>query len=799
MMKLIRTIFVLMMLTILTACGGGGGSPGNTSGKALFTTAPGTIQISPGEIKTFSISGGVPAYSATSSSGAASVKVSNTILTITGGGGGATTVIIKDAAGVAISIDVTVGSGLALFTTAPSSITLATSAISSEYSIGGGSLLYTVTSSNIGVASVNFNGTRFVVSGISGGKAVISVRDSIGAIVSIDVVVGSTNALFSTAASSINVAVGVASVYTVGGGSGPYVAGSSNPAIVSAAISGSKLTITGNNSGTAIVVIHDSTAGSIDINVTVGASGILFTTAPASLTIASGSASPEFSIGGGSQVYTISSSNSLVASVGINGNKFIINGVSTGATTVEVKDSVGATQVINVTVSGSSSIPFYTTAPQNINVALGTTGSYVVGGGTGPYTATSSNASISTASIAGSNLLINGLILGKTSVLLRDTAGQTITINVTVGSGITNGLYTTAPSAVTISQGATAAPTYLVGGGIAPYIATSSNTAVATAQINGTSLTVTGLAVGIAKISVRDTGGDVVTFDATVAASGGGAAVPLYTTAPSAITLAQAASPTYTIGGGTAPYSVSSSDVKTATVTVANATMTINGIAPGAVKIFITDNVGAQKTIDVTVLGTTSIAMAVTPSTATAYVGDILTFRVDGGTAPYTVISNNPAIATITNGAILNSSGNFTVFLAKAIATGVNIVIADAKGITQTVSIVVAAPSSNLFLSPVAWTISENNSAAVNLTITGGNGPFQVFTSNTVLSSVSGSSPQITNPLTFDGRIVTVALGTQANRCVAADTLITITVIDSLNKSTTSTMTIKDNSPTACP
>ena len=118
---------------------------------------------------------------------------------------------------------------------------------------------------------------------------------------------------------------------------------------------------------------------------------------------------------------------------------------------------------------------------------------------------------------------------------------------------------------------------------------------------------------------------------------------------------------------------------------------------------------------------------------------------------------------------------------------------------TQTVNIVVFAASSNLFLSPVAWTISENNSAAVNLTITGGNGPFQVFTSNTVLSSVSGSSPQITNPLTFDGRIVTVALGTQANRCVAADTLITITVIDSLNKSTTSTMTIKDNSPTACP
>ena len=799
MTKLIQTILALMVLTLLTACGGGGGSAGNASGKALFTTAPATMQISPGEIKTFSISGGVPAYTATSSSGAASVKISNSALTITGGGGGATTVTIKDAAGVTITIDVTVGSGLALFTTAASAITLATGAISSEYSIGGGSLLYTVTSSNTGVASINFNANRFVISGVSGGKAIIFVRDSIGATTSIDVTIGSADTLFSTAASSINVAVGVASVYTVGGGSGPYLAGSSNPAVVSAAISGSKLTITGNNSGTAIVVIRDSTTGSININVTVGASGILFTTAPATLTIAAGTASPEFSIGGGSQVYTINSSNSLVASVGINGNKFIISGISAGATTVEVKDSLGTTQVINVTVSGSSSVPFYTTAPQNINVALGSTGSYVIGGGTGPYTSTSSNSSISTTSVAGSNLLINGLILGKTTAVLRDAAGQTLTINVTVGSGITNGLYTTAPSAVSISQGVASAPTYLVGGGIAPYIATSSNAAVATVVMSGSNLTVTGVSVGNAKVSVRDTGGDVITLDVTVAVSGGGAAIPLYTTAPSAITIAQAVSPTYTIGGGTAPYSVSSSDANIATVTVVNGIMTINGIAPGAIKIFITDNVGAQKTIDVTVLGTTSIAMAVAPGAASAYVGDILTFRVDGGTAPYTVISNNSAVATITNGAILNSAGNFTVFLAKALSTGVNIVIADAKGITQTVNIVIAPQANGMFLSPAAWTISENNSAAINLTITGGNGPFQVFTSNTLLSSVSGSSPQITNPLTFDGRIVTVALGTQANRCVAADTPITITVTDSLGKQTTSTMTIKDNSPTACP
>lgn len=783
MMKYIRGLFALLLLIGLTACGGGGGSPGSTTNVKFFTTAPDSITIAPGASQTFTIGGGIPGYQANSSTAAASVSVSGTTLTITGSGGGTATVTVKDSTGAFVTISVKVGTGLDLFTTAPSDVIVGVGAQSSEFTIGGGSAVYAVTSGNSAIAQVVSSGNRFVIVGVTGGKTVVSVKDTIGGVVNINVTVGSADPLFSTAAGDISLGVGAATTYTVGGGAGPYTVGSSNVAVATASISGTKLTITGVSVGTASVVIRDATTGNVTIKVTVGSTADLFTSAPAALVVGIGTSTPTFTIGGGSQIYTISSSNTQIATVGINGNKFTITGISAGTAQVVVRDSNGQISPIAVTVG--SGAKFYTTAPTAITLTANGSGTYVLGGGSAPYTATSSNTAVVTTAVSGNNLTLTGVASGTATVVLRDAAGDVIPLSITLGSGTVNAIFTTAPSTVTIAIGAS--PAYQIGGGVAPYSISSSNVGIATATLTGSNFTITGIATGTANIVVKDAAGIPVTIIVNV---GAGAVVPLYTSAPGTITLAPGAAPTYVIGGGSSPYSASSSDTKVATVAISGSAMTITGVAAGSATVRIVDNLGTPLTVVVNVISGVNSPLSVAPGTISGFVGDTVTIRVDGGSAPYTAVSSIPANGTITSGAALSGAGNITVLLARIGTT--NVVVTDAKGTVSTVGITIAAQTSNMVLSPVAWNINETNTAVIPLTISGGNGPFQVFTSNTLLSTVDGTSPDPVNPLTFNGRTINVSLGTLGARCVAADTAVTITVKDSLNVSTTSVMTIKD-------
>ncbi|MFZ6677685.1 beta strand repeat-containing protein [Undibacterium sp. Tian12W] len=784
MMKYIRGLFALILLIGLTACGGGGGSAGNTSnGARLFTTAPDTVTVSPGATQTFTVGGGVPAYSASSSNGAAIVSLTGNTLTIKGGGGGSAIVTVKDAAGVTVTISVTIGSGLDLFTTAPDAVTVAVGGQSAEYTIGGGTQVYDVASSDNSIANVVFAGNRFIIVGVTGGKADVTVRDSIGGKVLIKVTVGSVDALFSTAGNDINVGVNAAVTYTVGGGNGPYSVGSSNTAVATANISGSKLTVTGVGVGTANIILRDATTGNVTIKVTVGSTADLFTSAPAVLTVGIGTSSPTFTIGGGSQVYTVTSGNTQIASVGINGNKFTINGVSAGKTTVIVKDSLGHNVTIDVTIGSGAA--FYTTAPSDITLTANGTGTYIMGGGSAPYTATSSNTSVVTASASGNNLTLTGVGSGKAVVILRDAAGATLPINVTLGSGNANAVFTTAPSAVTIAVGAS--PAYQIGGGSAPYSISSSNIAIATATLTGSNFTITGVATGTANIIVKDAAGTPVTIVVSV---GTGATVALYTSAPSTVTLAPGASPTYLVGGGTAPYAVTSSNTTVVTASIAGGTMTITGVAAGTATVRLVDSAGTPITFTVNVVSGTNTALSVAPLSISGYVGDVVNIRIDGGSAPYTITSSVPLTATVTSGSTLGAAGSISVLMAR-IGTA-NIIVTDAQGTVSSVGITVIAAPGGLTLSPAVWTINETNNSTIPLTISGGAVPYQVFTSNTVLSSVAGTSPDALNPLTFTGTTVNVSVGTQGTRCVVTDTPVTITVKDSRNVTTTSTMTIKD-------
>jgi len=626
MTKLIRAFFAMTVITLLSACGGGGGSAGNTSGVALFTSAAEKITISPGEVQTYNIGGGIPNYIATSSSSAVSVQVNGKTLRITGGSGGSAVIAVTDASGAKVLIEATVGSGIDLYTSAPSTVSVSVGGTSAVYTIGGGSQVYVVSTSDKRIATVGQTASReFVITGQSGGKAVVTVKDTLGKEVKIDVVVGTVDSLFSTAAKDVTVEAGGTNSYKVGGGSTIYFADSNNTAVARAVITGNDLVITGISTGKAVVIVRDSTNGSLEINVTVG----------------------------------------------------------TGTPT-----------------------PLFTTASATIVIAPSTSPSFTIGGGRAPYRVSSSNASIVTATVSGANLTLNGVAKGAGQVIVTDSAGSTVTINVTVGTG-------------------------------------------------------------------------------TI--------VPLFTTAPGSVTVVSPASATYSIGGGTAPYTVTSSNVAVASVTSSESGFAVKGESTGTAQVIIRDSLGASVTVSVTVTAAASVPLEVLPGDSTGAVGDTLTFNISGGSSPYTISNNNPSIATV-----VQTGATFTAKLLNVGAT--KVVIIDAQNKSVEVTITATASNSLLRISPASITVGEDSTNDVGLTIYGGTGPYRAFTSDLVLSSVpAGSIAQVAT-----GTIFNVGLGSKTNRCVnVIDTsgaiirggvyAITITVLDSNGASATTTLNIKDN------
>ncbi|MBI1835071.1 MAG: pilus assembly protein N-terminal domain-containing protein, partial [Burkholderiales bacterium] len=483
-MKFFRAVLVMSLFALLSACGGGGGSAGNTSGVALFSTASDKVTILPGAAQTYNVGGGIPGYSATSSSGAATVSINGKVLTITGSGSGTTVVTITDAAGTKIAIDVTVGTGSEFFTSAPEKVSVGIGATTSTFVAGGGSGIYIVASGNRQIVTVTQSGSQFFLTGVSVGTTTVTVSDNAGGSAKIDVTVGSGVDLYTTAPSAVTVAVGSSSaIYSIGGGSQVYSISSGDQSIATVGISNrNEFIISGKAGGSTVVIVKDSLGKSVNIDVVVGSKTKLFSTAAPDIKLDVGG-SNIFKVGGGTTVYNVGSSNNSVATASLSGNDLTIVGVATGVATIIVTDSASNSLTINVSVGTGAITPLFTSAGSDIVVSLGSQPTFNVSGGKAPYSISSTNSAVVSALISGSTMTISGISEGSAKVILTDAAGAKVTVNVTVGSGLVVPLFTTAPSTVTIAPLAVA--TYTVGGGTAPYTFTSNNTAVASVVGSG--------------------------------------------------------------------------------------------------------------------------------------------------------------------------------------------------------------------------------------------------------------------------------------------------------------------------
>jgi hypothetical protein len=649
-MRRLKLLLGVFLAVLIVACGGGG-DPGTNSTSStipLFTTAPDTLTLAPGASQEFTIGGGKAPYSAASDNSAiAIVWVNGNLLDVGGVAAGTAGVTIRDSAGASVKVALSVSSSPAkdLYTTAPSSITVAIgSAWAQTYSIGGGTGPYTVTSSNTLVATVAMAGNNYIVTGVSAGTTNILIRDSAGGTVnvSVSVAVASSLPLYTTAPPSLTLGIGPVGAdqpYLVGGGTGPYTATSDNSNVAAVSLQGVNLTITGLTAGTASIFVRDSAGTIVTLRVTVVGAAIvpLFTTAPPSVTIAI-SSTQTYGVGGGTGPYTATSSNASVADVSLVGNSLKVTGITAGSANVVIRDSQGATVNVAVTVPAASTVAVVHNGTANgVTIAIGSTQTYGVGGGTGPYTATSSNASVAVVSLVGNSLTVTGITAGAANVVIRDSQGATVNVAVTVPAASTVALSTTAPpTGVTIAIGST--QTYAVRGGTGPYTATSSNASVAFASLVGNSLTVTGITAGSANVVISDSQGATVNVAVTVPAA---STVPLSTTAPpTGVTIAIGSTQTYGVGGGTGPYTATSSNASVAFASLVGNSLTVTGITAGSANVFIRDSQGATVNVAVTVPAATTVALFTTaPPSVTIAIGSTQTYGVGGGTGPYTATS----------------------------------------------------------------------------------------------------------------------------------------------------------------
>ena len=435
MLNKLRLTFLLCGALALAGClsGGSDGTGASTTNTSTPTTgtstpAPAALAVSPptangtvGQVLSFVVTGGSPAYAVTSNSpaiaGVSSVGSAGgpSLFTATLAGVGSGTLIVTDASQRIISVPLTV-SAPALLTSAPSALTIPIGGIPSSFNIVGGIAPYTASSTNNGVASAFAFGSTVAITGVASGTANVLVRDAGGSVsVTIAVTVASATPLFTSAPAAVSIAVGGIGNYTIAGGTAPYLVSSSNAAVASVLSSGPSFSITGLATGAASVSIRDSTGGApttIAVTVIFPPGPALRTTAPLALTIAAVGESQSYTISGGTPPYSASSDNTSIATANLNGAAaLVIAGKSDGRANVSVQDATGAASVtiaVNVASGSGFSVigsPSAWTIGGNGDGILTNDCSvlnrspfsvYFINGGTPPYSVSSSKPLIGT-------------------------------------------------------------------------------------------------------------------------------------------------------------------------------------------------------------------------------------------------------------------------------------------------------------------------------------------------------------------------------------------------------------------
>ena len=562
---------------------------------------------------------------------------------------------------VKVTVDAT--PGVPAVTTSPQTLSLASGA-SADVLIGGGSGSFDLAVSNSQVATATLTGNVLrVTAGNMPGTATVTIRDQVDPTRSatVSVTVGSGAAFgLSASPSTVSIPFSTAADVLLSGGSGKFEFAVANTGIATAVLTGNTMRITaGATAGTTTVTVRDqadqSKTAIISVTVSGGAVGAI-TASPQTLNLGSG-ASADVLLSGGSGKFDYAVSNSAVVTTVLAGNKLTVTaGVNTGSATVTVRDQTDVTRtvVIPVTVTaGPAPIKPMTASPSAATGSVSETLQFLLQNGTAPYNVVVSNPSIATVKLPVVANLINVELkqAGQTTLVVTDANGQTLNIQVTANQTQQASLRF-APSAFEIGEDSVLPVTLTVFGGTGPYRALTSDLTLSSVAVNtdpvtqlteftvglgtrtnrcinpvkpGTTTTVTDPVTNVTTVvttgdeyiprgsfdvilTVVDSGGAFASSTMTIRDNGSGmpgscpAATGFTTTAGPATSVLVGSSRTYSIYGGTQPYTVASSNTAVATVALSSQNgFSITGLAAGTATVTIRDASSGTVTITVNV------------------------------------------------------------------------------------------------------------------------------------------------------------------------------------------------------
>ena len=290
------------------------------------------------------------------------------------------------------------------------------------------------------------------------------------------------------------------------------------------------------------------------------------------------------------------------------------------------------------------------------------------------------------------------------------------------GSGAPNNPYEPPPPTIPALLVLPAAPTIYsqvaatltISGGVAPYRAFSSNSAVlpVTQNLSGTTLTLLAGTVNEltqVTITIQDAVGSQASVNVTIV-PGPAPPPPELVVLPSAIDVYSTVASQLTISGGVPPYRAFSnnSTVLPVAQNVSGNTLMLLATtvaASTAVVVTIQDAVAQTVAVAVTVRpkGASGPPLVVLPASVTMSKDTPVTLTISGGAAPYKAYSSNPGVLPVTQAV----SGSSILLTAASVAvdTTVAITVQDSAGQTEQVSVVVT-PLSSTPPPPLALTVA---------------------------------------------------------------------------------------------
>ena len=701
----------------------------------------------------------------TSNAGVATVTVSGSRVTIEAVAAGAATITVRatDPDGLSAEQDVivaveqdnraprAVGSIGARTVSAGSSVTVDVS--SGFTDPDGDALSYSARSSRPAVATAAAAGSRVTIRGVSGGAATVTVTardpDGLSARQRISVTVGNRAPVATSVPAQVFGLDGIARVDLSAYFSDPdgdrltFTGSSADDGIATASVVGSRLTVRPVSAGTTTVSVIATDPGRLsareDIAVTVQA-GV---NRPPT-----GSSIPSQALGDGGSVildlasyfsdpdndplvFEGSSDNHRVATTDVVGSSLTIRALGPGTATVTAtaRDPGGLTASREISVSvarpdnqapqPTGTIPDETlNADESVSIRLST---YFDDPDADAltYSAAVSDSRVATASVSGSTLTATGKASGTVTVTItaQDVGGLEATqrFDLTVRNSPPEAVGTVPPASILVNTTTTIAASSYFRDRDADqlsFAAETSNTAVATASVSGSVVTLSGVSAGTAMVTLTaaDPGGlearqhTDVTVRATNRSPTVTRAIPAQTLEAGSSTSVNAGSHFEDPDDDPLTYTTSTSDATVVTASVSGTVVTFRARSAGTATMTLTatDPLGASVAHDVRIdveqgnrppqpSGTIPAQSIEAGGAATVDVSSYFT-DPDGDALAYSVASSNSVVATASR------TGSDVTISARAPGTAtVSVTARDTDGASavQTVSVTVTGQQDN--------------------------------------------------------------------------------------------------------